>query len=69
MEKVVKAREAFPSLDIQVDGGVKKSNMEIPIKSGANVIVSGTGLFGQDDPASIITEMKEMINEVTDNKS
>ena len=65
IEKVVKLRESFPELDIEVDGGVKQSNMHIPIKAGVNVLVSGTGLFGQDDPAEIISQMKSAINEAT----
>jgi ribulose-phosphate 3-epimerase len=69
MEKLTKVRDAFPNLNIQVDGGVKRDNMHIPIKAGANVLVSGTGLFGQDDPATIIKEMKDAIDEVTNNES
>ena len=65
MDKLSKVRKSFPNLDIQVDGGVKKSNMSIPIKAGANVLVSGTGLFGQDDPSKIIKEMKAAIDEAT----
>ena len=60
MEKVRKARKAFPNLKIEVDGGINKSNMHIPIKAGANVIVSGTGLYGEKDPKSIIQQMKEL---------
>uniref|UniRef100_A0A7S3J3N2 ribulose-phosphate 3-epimerase n=1 Tax=Euplotes harpa TaxID=151035 RepID=A0A7S3J3N2_9SPIT len=65
MDKVAQAREICPNLNIQVDGGVKKSNMSIPIKAGANVIVSGTGLFGQEDREDIINQMKFEIDEVT----
>ncbi|CAI2377938.1 unnamed protein product [Moneuplotes crassus] len=65
MPKLKKLREDFPHLDIQVDGGVKRSNMDISIKAGANVLVSGTGLFGQDDAEQIMKEMKAGIDEVT----
>jgi ribulose-phosphate 3-epimerase len=65
MEKVKKARLAFPHLNIEVDGGVNKENMHIPIKAGANVIVSGTGLFNEADPGKIMGEMKSMIDSVT----
>ena len=34
MEKVSKLRELYPNLDIEVDGGVKKSNCSIAIKAG-----------------------------------
>lgn len=49
-EKIKKAREFFgPDLDVEVDGGIYVENKDVPISHGANVIVSGTGVFGQAD--------------------
>lgn len=49
-EKIKKAREFFgPDIDIEVDGGIYVENKDIPISNGANVLVSGTGVFGQAD--------------------
>ena len=49
-EKIKKAREFFgPDIDIEVDGGIYVENKDIPISNGANVLVSGTGVFGQTD--------------------
>ncbi|KAJ3368079.1 hypothetical protein HDU91_000868 [Kappamyces sp. JEL0680] len=52
-EKVKDLRSRYPALDIQVDGGIDSSNIELVASYGANVIVSGTGVFGhaQPDPA------------------
>ena len=36
------------SFDIEVDGGVKKTNVEMILKAGANVIVAGSAVFGGD---------------------
>lgn len=34
--------------DIQVDGGVKKENLQMVLEAGANVIVAGSAIFGGD---------------------
>ena len=38
--------------DISVDGDVKLSNAKQIIDAGANILVSGTGIFGTPDPVS-----------------
>lgn len=49
-EKIKKAREYFgPDIDIEVDGGIYAGNKEMPVSFGANVLVAGTGVFGQAD--------------------
>ncbi len=35
-------------IDIEVDGGITKDNVNIPLEAGANVIVAGTAVFGGD---------------------
>lgn len=54
-EKIKKAREFFgPDVDIEVDGGIYAENKDIPVSHGANVLVSGTGVFGQEDVACAV---------------
>ena len=38
-------RERYPNLDIEVDGGVGPSNIDIVAKAGANWIVAGSSVF------------------------
>jgi ribulose-phosphate 3-epimerase len=45
LTKVAALRAAFPALDIQVDGGVDCATVGAAAAAGANVIVSGTGIF------------------------
>ena len=39
-------QELGMELDIEVDGGVKASNLEMILQAGANVIVAGSAIFG-----------------------
>lgn len=55
MSKVRKLRAAYPTLNIQVDGGISLANIDECADAGANVIVSGTGIIRTADPTSTIT--------------
>jgi len=49
------------AVDIEVDGGIKEDNVAKVVKAGANVIVSGSGIFGTKDYAKTIGGMKKNI--------
>ena len=49
------------AVDIEVDGGIKEDNVAQVVKAGANVIVSGSGIFGTKDYAKTIAAMKRNI--------
>jgi ribulose-phosphate 3-epimerase len=46
------------AVDIEVDGGVKIDNVGEVCAAGANVIVSGSGVFGTKDYAATIAELR-----------
>lgn len=46
-------------VDIEVDGGIKVDNVDRVVAAGANVIVSGSGIFGTGDYATAIHAMRE----------
>jgi ribulose-phosphate 3-epimerase len=48
-------------VDVQVDGGVKIDNIRAAAEAGANVFVSGSGIFGHGDYRKIIAEMRERV--------
>jgi ribulose-phosphate 3-epimerase len=63
LDKIRKLRKMITdrrlNVDIEVDGGVKLENVAEVCKAGANVIVSGSGIFGTKDYAATINEMRK----------
>ena len=63
-DKIREARklvtEAGLSTDIQIDGGVNKDNIHIPVEAGANVIVAGSACFNGDVAANVKQLMENM---------
>jgi ribulose-phosphate 3-epimerase len=49
------------SIDVEIDGGVKADNIADVKAAGANVFVSGSGIFGEKDYGKIIAEMRDLI--------
>jgi ribulose-phosphate 3-epimerase len=50
-------------IDIEVDGGIKIDNVDLAIKAGANMIVSGSGLFS-GNLENNIKEMRRKIDSI-----
>ncbi|WP_270646513.1 ribulose-phosphate 3-epimerase [Paeniclostridium hominis] len=46
------------NVDIQVDGGIKPSNVDKVVKAGANVIVAGSAIFNSDDIEATVKEFR-----------
>lgn len=56
--KIAALRKRYPKLDIQVDGGIKTENIAEAAQAGANIFVSGSGIFGADDYSKPIAQMR-----------
>jgi ribulose-phosphate 3-epimerase len=50
--------EAGLAVEIEVDGGLKIDNVEAVTRAGANVLVSGSGIFASADYAATIQTMR-----------
>ena len=42
------AQKVNPSLQIEVDGGIKTDNVHVVLEAGANLIVAGSAVYGKD---------------------
>jgi ribulose-phosphate 3-epimerase len=51
-------------VDVEVDGGVKIDNIAAVAEAGANVFVSGSGIFGHENYQQIIAEMRTRVARV-----
>jgi ribulose-phosphate 3-epimerase len=62
LEKISRLRRLIDergyTCEIEVDGGIKVDNVDLVVKAGANVIVSGSGVFGTKNYAATIAELR-----------
>ena len=52
--KIASLREKYPGLPIEVDGGIKSDTIRRAAAAGANIFVSGSGIFSQPDYSEAI---------------
>lgn len=53
-----KKRRHSLDLEIQVDGGINEENAAQVVTAGADVLVTGSALFGSKDPQKMLTDLK-----------
>lgn len=61
MPKVKEARERYPNLDIEVDGGLAPNTINQAAQSGANVIVAGSAVYGAKDPQGVMDYLRDAV--------
>ncbi|MGL1931157.1 MAG: ribulose-phosphate 3-epimerase [Desulfotalea sp.] len=64
LEKTWQLRQRIDSLgldvDIEIDGGINASTISNACEAGANVLVAGSAVYGSNDYAETITELKRL---------
>jgi ribulose-phosphate 3-epimerase len=61
LPKVRALRAKFPTLDVQMDGGVNFETMDDAARAGANVLVAGSAVFKAKDPKAAIEGIRGAI--------
>lgn len=59
LEKIAKARQLFPDILIEVDGGVNLSNCAQVVAAGADVLVAGSAVFNAENRREAIDQLKQ----------
>jgi ribulose-phosphate 3-epimerase len=63
MPKVRELRRHFPTLDVQVDGGLDSVTVVEAAEAGANVIVAGTSIFkAKEGPSAAIAQLRGVVS-------
>jgi ribulose-phosphate 3-epimerase len=58
-EKIRRLRKQFPTIDIEVDGGVNLKTAPGAYAAGANVLAAASAIFAADDLKSAIDALKK----------
>jgi ribulose-phosphate 3-epimerase len=68
LDKVSRLYKDFPGLEfIMVDGGISEDTISNALAAGANVLVSGTSVFGKQRKASMgIKRIRESLRKLSD---
>lgn len=62
LERIERLRSLLPRDKlIQVDGGVGRENVAVLRRAGADLLVAGTSVFGQPDPAAAYEELVSLL--------
>jgi ribulose-phosphate 3-epimerase len=53
LDKLARMREALPAgIALEVDGGISEDTVGACVQAGANLLVTGSAVFGSEDPAA-----------------
>ena len=68
VEKIRRARQIIEERNyrclIEADGGIDAATVPVVVKAGAEVLVSGSAIFGSPDPARKVKELLEIASSV-----
>lgn len=63
MSKVREIRRAFPSIVIGIDGGIDVETAPVAVSAGADLLVAGSAVYGQNDPVVAIRAIRHAVGD------
>lgn len=60
LDQMLKER-GLEHVEVEVDGGVKYDNMAEVVEAGADIIVSGSGVFKSENPTEMVKKMRALL--------
>jgi ribulose-phosphate 3-epimerase len=64
LERIGRLRELLPPVvRVQVDGGINRESARAARKAGADLLVAGSAVFWNDDPAGAYRELVGLVTE------
>ena len=64
IDRIAQLRELLPTdVRVQVDGGVNRETVRSARDAGADLLVAGSAIFWNDDPASAYRELVDLVGE------
>lgn len=60
-ELAVMIQKVNPKISLEVDGGINKRTASLAVKAGATILVAGSAIFGEPNPALAIQELNNSL--------
>ncbi len=60
LERISFIKKHYPALEISIDGSVNKTTLERLVAAGADRLVTGSAIFGSQDPQSAYQELEAL---------
>lgn len=60
--KIKRLRSYYPNVNIEVDGGINLETASKVIQAGANLLASGSGIFGSDNIGETIKKIRQPLS-------
>lgn len=62
LEKILQTKQKYPSIPLQIDGGINKDNLQSILQAGADNVVIGSAIFNTSSPIEAFMNLERIEN-------